>query len=134
MCSSTIAAGPRQRGHPRVRVPWDTRSYSASSDSVLPKEQTDSVVFILSHSQGYDGGIPTGLPVGSQLQLSYTTLRPAVCHQSLSWRQASWGSLPVPFATDPSLSLSLCHIVSDETMNLALMNIVGLCRVDVLHV
>jgi hypothetical protein len=34
--SFTIAAGPRQRSHSRVRVPWDSRSYFTVSDSRLP--------------------------------------------------------------------------------------------------
>jgi hypothetical protein len=32
----TIAAGPRQRIHSRVRVPWDSRPYFTVSDSRLP--------------------------------------------------------------------------------------------------
>jgi hypothetical protein len=34
--SFTIAAGPRQRSHFRVRVPWDSRLYFTVSDSKLP--------------------------------------------------------------------------------------------------
>jgi hypothetical protein len=34
--SFTIAAGPRQRSHSRVRVPWDLRPYVTVSDSRLP--------------------------------------------------------------------------------------------------
>jgi hypothetical protein len=34
--SFTIAAGPRQRSHSRVRVPWDSQSYFTVSDSRLP--------------------------------------------------------------------------------------------------
>jgi hypothetical protein len=34
--SFTTAAGPRQRSHSRVRVPWDSRSYFTASDSRLP--------------------------------------------------------------------------------------------------
>jgi hypothetical protein len=34
--SFTIAAGPRQRSHSRVRVPWDSRPYFTVSDSRLP--------------------------------------------------------------------------------------------------
>jgi hypothetical protein len=34
--SVTIAAGPRQRSHSRVRVPWDSRPYFTVSDSRLP--------------------------------------------------------------------------------------------------
>jgi hypothetical protein len=33
--SFTIAAGPRQRSHRRVRVPWDSRPYFTVSDSRL---------------------------------------------------------------------------------------------------
>jgi hypothetical protein len=32
----SIAAGPRQVSHSRVRVPWDSRSYFTLSDSRLP--------------------------------------------------------------------------------------------------
>jgi hypothetical protein len=34
--SFTIAAGPRQRSHSRVLVPWDSRQYFTASDSWLP--------------------------------------------------------------------------------------------------
>jgi hypothetical protein len=34
--SFTIAAGPRQRSHSRVRVLWDSRPYFTDSDSRLP--------------------------------------------------------------------------------------------------
>jgi hypothetical protein len=34
--SFAIAAGPRQRSHSRVRVPWDSRPYFTVSDSRLP--------------------------------------------------------------------------------------------------
>jgi hypothetical protein len=34
--SFTIVAGPRQRSHSRVRVPWDSRFYFTLSDSRLP--------------------------------------------------------------------------------------------------
>jgi hypothetical protein len=34
--SFTIAAGPRQRSHSQVRVPWDSRPYFTVSDSRLP--------------------------------------------------------------------------------------------------
>jgi hypothetical protein len=34
--SFTIAAGPRQRTHSRVRAPWDSRPYFTISDSRLP--------------------------------------------------------------------------------------------------
>jgi hypothetical protein len=34
--SFTIAAGPRQRSHSQVRVPWYSRPYFAGSDSRLP--------------------------------------------------------------------------------------------------
>jgi hypothetical protein len=32
----TIAAGPRQRSHSRVRVPWDFRQFFSASHSRLP--------------------------------------------------------------------------------------------------
>jgi hypothetical protein len=32
----TVATGPRQRSHSRVRVPWDSRPYFTFSDSRLP--------------------------------------------------------------------------------------------------
>jgi hypothetical protein len=34
--SFTIPAGPRQRRHSRVRVPWESRPYFTVSDSKLP--------------------------------------------------------------------------------------------------
>jgi hypothetical protein len=34
--SFTIAAGPHQRNHSRVRVPWESRPYFIVSDSILP--------------------------------------------------------------------------------------------------
>jgi hypothetical protein len=49
--SFTIAAGPRQRSHSRVRVPLDLRPYFTVSDSRFP-------IFVASYdSQGYGGGI-----------------------------------------------------------------------------
>jgi hypothetical protein len=34
--SFTVVAGPRQRGHSRVRAPWDSRMYFTISDSRRP--------------------------------------------------------------------------------------------------
>jgi hypothetical protein len=34
--SFTVASGPRQHSHSRVRVPWDSGSYFTASDSRLP--------------------------------------------------------------------------------------------------
>jgi hypothetical protein len=34
--SFTIAAGPRQRSHSRVQVPWDSRPYFSVSDVRIP--------------------------------------------------------------------------------------------------
>jgi hypothetical protein len=34
--SFIIAAGPRQRNHSRVRVPWDSRPYFTGSDLSIP--------------------------------------------------------------------------------------------------
>jgi hypothetical protein len=34
--SFIIAAGPNQRSHSRVRIPWDSRPYFTVSDSKLP--------------------------------------------------------------------------------------------------
>jgi hypothetical protein len=47
----TISAGPRQRSHSRVLVPWDSPPYFTVSDLRLP-------LFVASYdSQGYSGGI-----------------------------------------------------------------------------
>jgi hypothetical protein len=49
--SFTNAAGTRQRSHSRLRVPWDSWSYSTVSDS-------ETSLFVASYdSQGYGGGI-----------------------------------------------------------------------------
>jgi hypothetical protein len=77
--TSSIAAGPRQRGHSQVRVPRDSGPYFTVSDSRLlqhkgpdpriyiPQEQGGPVIptgtgslFVASYdSQGYTGGIRT---------------------------------------------------------------------------
>jgi hypothetical protein len=96
--SFTIAAGPRQRSHSRVRVPRDSRPYFTVPDSRLlqpggpgpyihiPQEQGGPVIpqalgslFIASYdSQDYGGGIVTRLSTGvtrlSQLSSSLTPL------------------------------------------------------------
>jgi hypothetical protein len=56
--SFTIAAGPHQRSHSRVRVPWDSRPYFTLSDSRLP-------FFVGFYDlQGYGGGIRPRLHTG----------------------------------------------------------------------
>jgi hypothetical protein len=41
--SLTTAAGPRQRVHSRVRVPWDSRTYFTVSDSRLPFSSSSKI-------------------------------------------------------------------------------------------
>jgi hypothetical protein len=87
--SFTIAAGPRQRTHSRIRVTWDSRPYFTLSDSRLPQpggagsgiyipQELDGSVypqelgslFVDSYdSQGYGGGIRTRLHTGFSLLL-----------------------------------------------------------------
>jgi hypothetical protein len=56
--SFTIVAGPRQRNHFRVRVPWDSSPYFTVSGSRLP-------IFVASYdSQGFGGGIRPRLRTG----------------------------------------------------------------------
>jgi hypothetical protein len=82
--SCTIAAGPLQRRHSRVRVPRDSRPYFTVSNSWFPKQEGQIPVFVLPRhrvvqlysqapdslfvasydSQGYDGGIRTRLQEG----------------------------------------------------------------------
>jgi hypothetical protein len=52
--SFTIAAGPHQRSHSRVRIPWDSRPYFTL--------RFKNFLFVASYdSQGYSGGIPPHL-------------------------------------------------------------------------
>jgi hypothetical protein len=70
--SFTIAAGPRQRIHSRVRLPWDSRPYFTFSDSRLP-------LFVASYdSQGYGGGIRPRLQTGKSL--GFTNAVSYNCH------------------------------------------------------
>jgi hypothetical protein len=74
--SFTVAAGPRQNGHSRVRVPWDLQPYFSASDSI----QTS--LFVVSYdSQGYDGGI---LPRLHRLGPQYNYNHMITLHQALS--------------------------------------------------
>jgi hypothetical protein len=93
--SFTIAAGPRQRSHYRVRVPWDSWPYFTLSDSGLPQPGGQFPVFIpprkrvaqlhlralgslfvaFCDSQGYGGGIRNLLHTGT-----YSALYPRWCH------------------------------------------------------
>jgi hypothetical protein len=86
--SYTIAVGPRQRSHSRVRVPRDSWSYFTASDSRLPppggtgprsyspQEQGGRVIppgtrFFASYdSQGYGWGIRTRLHTGIKDRIS----------------------------------------------------------------
>jgi hypothetical protein len=80
----TVAAGPRQRSHSRVRAPGDSWPYFTVSDSRFPQLKDQVPVFISPRngvaqlypqelgslfaasyvSQGYGGGIPTRLHAG----------------------------------------------------------------------
>jgi hypothetical protein len=55
---------------------------------------------------------------------------------SLPLCQASWGPQPesFSFAIEPLWSLSLCNILSDERMNLSVMNRLHFCQVYVSHI
>jgi hypothetical protein len=68
----TIAAGPSQRNHSRVRLPWDSRPYFTVSDSRLP------FFFASYDSQGYGGGIQPRLHTGNCESESSCILRPTV--------------------------------------------------------
>jgi hypothetical protein len=66
--SFTIAAGPRQRSHSWVRVPWDTRPYFNSL-------RFETSLFVTSYdSQGYGGGISPSLHTDSYYILLKTPL------------------------------------------------------------
>jgi hypothetical protein len=44
--SFTNAAGPRQRSHSRIRIPWDSRPYFTVSDSRLPFSSPPTTRFV----------------------------------------------------------------------------------------
>jgi hypothetical protein len=55
--SFTIAAGPRQRIHSRVRIPWDSRLYFtvSQSDSRLPFTSPQAVVEVFDPASTQEG-------------------------------------------------------------------------------
>jgi hypothetical protein len=135
--SFTIAAGPRQRNHSRVRVPRDSRPYFTLSDSRLPQpvgagpriyipqEPGGPIIphalgspFVATYdSQGYGGGFRNP-PHQSQCQSYFTTgCLPAI---SSSWRQVPWDPRPVFFSTEHLVLESLCNILLDDMMGLSL--------------
>jgi hypothetical protein len=61
--SFTIAAGPRQRIHSQIRVPWDSKPYFTVSESRLPFCR-------LLRRAGYGGGIRPGLHTRFSLAFS----------------------------------------------------------------
>jgi hypothetical protein len=98
--SFTIAAGPHQRSHSRVRVPWDSWQHFTVSDFRFPQPGGPGPIFIsptnrvirlyplvldsLSvasyESQGYDGGIRTRLHtrVSARITLTLAVYRQSV--------------------------------------------------------
>jgi hypothetical protein len=103
----TIAAGPRQRTHSRVRVPRDPRPYFSVSDSKLPQpgvtgprmssrnrmvqfypQALGSLLVVSYYSQDYGGYIRTRLHT-SKVRVK-VMLRPTVSRQvSLGIKRAS---------------------------------------------
>jgi hypothetical protein len=69
--SFTIAAGPRQRSHSQVRVPWDSRPYFTVSDSGFRKPGGPGPHIYIVREQG-DPVIPpdTGCPLRRLLRLA----------------------------------------------------------------
>jgi hypothetical protein len=69
--SFTIAAGPRQRGHSRVRVPRDSWPYFTLSDSRLPQPGRPGRRIYIPHEQGGPVIPPsTGFPFRRLLRLA----------------------------------------------------------------
>jgi hypothetical protein len=95
--SFKIAAGPPQRSHSQIRVRRDSRPHFTVSDSrfpqpggpgplmYIPQDRGDPVIppgtgfpYVACYdSQGYGGGIPTGLHTGGTVELSTPVRAPS---------------------------------------------------------
>jgi hypothetical protein len=105
--SFTIAAGPRQRSHSQIRVPWDSWPHFTLSDSRLPQPAGQVPVFISPRnrvarlypqalgsydSQGYGGGIRLRLHTGllERTRLSIRWFIPKLSVERRPTRATRW--------------------------------------------
>jgi hypothetical protein len=123
--SFTIAAGPRQCSHSRVRVPRDSWPYSVSV-SRLPQPggpgpriynpprnsgtklypQTLGSHFVASYDwQGYGGGVLTRLLTATSQNLSQSYITGSIPPINLSWRQVPWDPRPEFLPTNWTLAV-----------------------------
>jgi hypothetical protein len=87
--SFTIAAGPRQRSHSRVRVSWDSGPYFTVSDSRLPFSSPPTTRSV------NGGGIRPRLHTGEIYDSSQSYVTTDGQPASLSWNKAPiWGLQP----------------------------------------
>jgi hypothetical protein len=128
--SFTIAAGPRQRSHSRVRVPRDSCPCFSVSDCTprnrmaqLYPQALGSLFVVSCGSQGYGGGIRTRLHAGIiQLKMK-VTLRLAVYRQAIylvakPFETHDQSSLyrPGTDRTENVSSIIACSLVAIETI------------------
>jgi hypothetical protein len=92
--SFTIAAGPRQRSHSQVRIPWNSWTYFTLSNSRLPQPGGQDPLIYIPHEQGGPVIPPgTGFPFRRLLLLAgprwrYSTAPPLLlCVDSLLQRR-----------------------------------------------
>jgi hypothetical protein len=84
--SFTIAAGPRQGNHSRVRDPWDSRPYFTLSDSKLPCSSSHTTRRATTEVFDLDTTRDSG-----QTELVYDW---RLLPNSWSWRRTPWDSRP----------------------------------------
>jgi hypothetical protein len=88
--SITIAAGPRQHSHSRVRVPWDSQPYFTVSDSRLPFSSPPATRRVT--VEVFD---PASIRESELLFESASYVTTDVQPASLSWNKAPiWGLRP----------------------------------------
>jgi hypothetical protein len=108
-------AGPRQRSHSRVRVPWDMWSYFTLSDSRLPFSSPPTTR--RATVDVFDPASTRGLANESESESYVTTDGQSA---SLSWNKAPIWSLRSDFYYCPTVAdLLMCSALSDERTGLS---------------
>jgi hypothetical protein len=102
--SFTIAAGPRQRSHSKVRLPWDSWPYFTALDSRLPQPGGPGPrIYILTEQGGPITPSGAGFPFRHLLRLA-----------ELRWRY----STPLPHGTEEYVRVTLLLAVYSQSVRL----------------
>jgi hypothetical protein len=99
--SFTIAAGPRQRSHSQVRVPWDSRPYFTVSDSRLPFSLPPTTRRARVSSQGQSHIATDGQSVSQSVSQSWCRAPSGTHDQTFSYYYLT---VTVLFCGAPSLT------------------------------